>query len=316
MNHLELKHLRMISIIAKTQNMTRAAERLFVSQSALSQQLKDIEGKLGANLFNRTRKRMLLTAIGKRILKTAEHVIETIEDTELEIAKIVSGDTGELRVGTQCIFCYKWLPLVMGAFQKKFPNIEIIIGDSNSLFEELESGKYDFVISGGTVDDDRFTHLPLFEDQMSCIMPNNHPLTAKQFFDFDNIIDASLIAHMEKEDNRFFQHFIKPRGIEPPRYMTVRQPQAIIELVSSGFGIGFFPKWAVKSAIESKALTARPITRTGIPIQWNAVFLKKRRLEVFQREFINMLGKLNPVERREKQMLTSSGLSSPVSSTR
>lgn len=88
-------------------------------------------------------------------------------------------------------------------------------------------------------------------------------------------------------------------GIEPRQYMTVSQPQAIIEMVSSGFGIGFFPEWAVKSAIDSKVLTALPVTRTGIPIQWNAAFLKNRQIQVFQREFINMVSKLNPVERAD-----------------
>ncbi len=292
MNHLEIKHLRMVSTIAKTQNMTKAADKLYLSQSALSQQLKDIEGKLNATLFNRTRKKMLLTPIGKLILKKAEQVIETLEDTELEIAKMVSGDQGELKVGTQCIFCYKWLPFVMGKFQHKFPKIEFVIGNSNNMFEELESGKFDFVITGAPVDDEHFTHLPLFEDHMVCIMPNDHPLTAKSYVDFEDCTGVSLITHSEKENNKFFELTFKPLGIEPRQYMTVSQPQAIIEMVSSGFGIGFFPEWAVKSAIDSKVLTALPVTRGGIPIQWNAAFLKNRQIQIFQREFINMVSKL------------------------
>lgn len=304
MNHLEIKHLRMISTIAKTQNMTRAADKLFISQSALSQQLKDIESKLNASLFNRTRKKMLLTSIGKIILKTAEHIIETIEETELEITKMVSGDQGELKVGMQCIFCYKWLPYVMGKFQNKFPNIELVIGNSNNIFKELDSGKFDLIITGARLDDDHFTHLPLFADHMVCIMPNNHPLTTKQYVDFKDCTGVSLITHSEKENNKFFQLTFNRMGIEPRQYMTVSQPQAIIEMVSSGFGIGFFPKWAVQSAIDSKVLTARPVTRTGIPVQWNAAFLKKKQMPAFQREFINMISKLNPVDRIEGSAAT------------
>lgn len=296
MNHLEVKHLRMITTLAKTQNMTRAADKLCISQSALSQQLKDIENKLNASLFNRTRKKMIPTSIGKLILQTAQHVIETIEDTELEITKMVSGDQGELKVGMQCIFCYKWLPDVMGKFQNKFPNIELVIGNSNNIFKELDSGQFDLIITGAPLDDGHFIQCPLFADHMVCIMPNDHPLSAKPYVDFKDCKDASLITHSEKENNRFFELTFNRMGIEPRKYMTVTQPQAIIEMVSSGFGISFFPKWAVQSAINSNVLTARPVTRTGIPIQWNATFLKKKQMLNFQMEFINMVSKLNPVE--------------------
>src|SRR5210317_1728048 len=127
MNHLEIKHLRMLCTIVATGNMTKAAGTLCLSQSAISQQLKDIESKLQVDLFFRTRKRMLLTPIGKKLLKTAKQVVGLVEGAELEIARIVSGDRGELKVGTQCLFCFKWLPGVMRTFQKKFPNITVEI---------------------------------------------------------------------------------------------------------------------------------------------------------------------------------------------
>ena len=82
MRHLEIKHLRMIAAIAETGNMTKAAARLFLSQSALSQQLKDIEDKLQAALFFRTRKVMLLTPVGRKLLESAKQVIQTLEDAD------------------------------------------------------------------------------------------------------------------------------------------------------------------------------------------------------------------------------------------
>lgn len=293
MNHLEVKHLRMISTIAQTGNMTKAAEKLFISQSALSQQLKDIETKLMVQLFLRTKKKMLLTATGKKVLKTAQHVIETLADTELEIAKTVTGQTGELKVGTQCIFCYKWLPNVMQSFQNKFPNIEFEIGNSNHVFKELESRQFDFIITGSAVDDDQYTYLPLFEDQMVCIMPRDHPLGHKPYVDFKDFENANYISHSEKRKNKFYQLGMKPIGIEPKRFMTVGQPQAIIEMVAAGFGISLFPRWAVASSIESNTITDRPFTRTGMPVKWNAAFLKNTDITIFQKEFIHIVSRLN-----------------------
>ena len=135
MNHLEIKHLRMVCAIAESGNMTRAAETLCISQSALSQQLKDIENKLGTDLFFRTRKKMILTEVGKQLQGTATQVIDSVDQAEHAISLQTKGEKGELKVGTQCIFCYKWLPQVMRLFHAKFPNVEIEVGNSTDISE-------------------------------------------------------------------------------------------------------------------------------------------------------------------------------------
>lgn len=293
MNHLEVKHLRMICTIAETGNMTKAAARLCISQSALSQQLKDIEGKLKVDLFFRTRKVMLLTPIGKKLLESAQQVILTLEDAELEIAKIVSGEQGELKVGIQCIFCYKWLPGVIRFFQKKFPNIEFEIGTSTDLATDLESKKFDFIITAATVPDEQYTYVPLFADQLVCIMPADHPLRARACVQYEDFGRFNLISHSEKGASRFYQLALKPKGLEPKRFMTVGQPHAIVEMVASGFGLGVFPRWALNNSLETTGITARPITKGGLPVTWYATFLKNSQIPVFQQEFINIISKMN-----------------------
>jgi LysR family transcriptional regulator for metE and metH len=297
MNNLEIKHLRMIRSIAETGNMTKSSEKLFISQSAISQQLKDIEAKLKVDLFFRTRRKMILTTTGKMLLKTAEHVIDALEDAELEIAKRAAGDRGELKVGTQCIFCYKWLPRVMKVFQSKFPNIEVEIGNSEDLVVELEAKKFDLIITAVPSSDDNYTCSPLFKDQMVCILPENHPFVAQPYLDLQDFFKVNLISHSEKSKNRFYQNVLKPRGIEPKRLMTVGQPNAIIEMVASDFGVGVFPRWAIQDSLSEAAIIARPITRSGLPVTWHAAFLPNTNNPVFQDEFINIVSKLNLADR-------------------
>ena len=292
MNHLEIKHLRMIAAIAETGNMTKAAARLFLSQSALSQQLKDIESKLQADLFFRTRKVMLLTPVGKKLLESAQQVIQTLEDAELEIARTVSGEQGELKVGIQCIFCYKWLPGVVRLFQQKFPKIEFEIGHSSDLANDLASKKFDFVITAASVPDEQYLCLPLFADQLVCIMPAGHPLRARDWVGYEDFGRFNLIGHSEKGASRFYQLALKPRGIEPKRFMAVGQPQAIVEMVASGLGPGIFPRWAISGSLETTGITARPISKGGLPVTWFAAFLKNSHLPVFQQEFVNLIRKM------------------------
>ncbi len=295
MNHIEIKHLRMIRSIAETGNMTKAADRLFLSQSALSQQLKDIENKLNIDLFFRTPRKMIPTATGKMLLKTAEQIIDTLEDTELEIAKIVSGDKGELKVGTQCIFCYKWLPRVMQIFQSKFPNIEFEIGNSDDMIQDLEKKRFNLIITAGAIPDDTVASWRLFQDQLVCILPPNHSLSTLPYIRLQDFKKIDLLSHAERSKNRFYQMLLKPKGIEPKKLMTVGQPQAIIDLVASGFGGGVFPQWAIKSTITKPGIVARPITKNGLPVTWYAVSLRDTNTPIFHCEFIKIVEKLNVV---------------------
>jgi LysR family transcriptional regulator for metE and metH len=296
MNNLELKHLRMICALAESGNMTMAAEKLCITQSALSQRLKDIETRLGIDLFFRTPKKMILTEAGKQLLGTAIEVIEAVEQAERSIFRKIKGEKGELKVGTQCIFCYKWLPQVMRIFHGKFPNIEIEVGNSSDLLEELEGKKYDLIISGAISPSDIHTSVPLFKDQLVCIMTEDHPLAASSFIQLADFGDKNLISHTEKSKNRFYQQVLKPQGIEPKKIMNVGAPQAILEMVIAGFGVSIFPKWAVAEALKTWGIVARPITPKGFPLTWHAVYLTHSNIPIYQQEFIRSISRLNITE--------------------
>ena len=299
MGHLEVKHLRMLRTIAETGNMTKAAQRLFISQSALSQQLKDIEGKLVADLFFRTPKKMIPTPMGQQLLQTARTVLQTIDAAELEIASAVSGEKGELKVGTQCVFCYKWLPHVMKRYQAKFPGIDVEIGNATDLRRELVSKKFDIIVTVAPLDDDNFTCSPLFEDQLVCVMASDHPLRSRPYLNLADFGRDNLISHAEKDKNRFYQGVLKPRGVEPKRLMTVGSPQAIMAMVAAGFGMSVFPAWAIRSTRETGGICTRPITKRGLPLTWSAVSLKNNHRPLFQREFVELIGGLNASDIKE-----------------
>jgi len=307
MNIIELKHLRMISALQESGNMTRAAEKLCITQSALSQQLKDIETKLGTDLFFRTRKKMVITDAGRQLQSTAVEVIEAVERAERAIGAKTKGEKGELKVGTQCIFCYKWLPSVMRLFHQKFPNIEIEVGNSVELLEDLEGKRYDLIISGAMAPSDRHTSVPLFKDQLVCIMPEGHPLAACAFVQLADFASARLIAHSDKSRNRFYQQVLKPQGIEPRKIMNIGAPQAILEMVAADLGIAIFPRWAVAEALKTWRVVARPITPRGFPLTWHAVHLNHNNIPTYQQEFIRSISRLNVTEESLAADLQESG---------
>lgn len=290
MGQLEIKHLKMVRAIHEAGTMTRAAKTLCLTQSALSQQLKDIETRLGTHLFSRAKKRMTLTPAGKRVLAAAERVMRVLRETELDVGRMVAGETGELRVGTQCIFCYRWLPRVMGQFQDRFPNVEVELGNSLDLSRELSSAVFDLVITVLPLPDNAAS-IPLFEDEMAAILPLDHPLTAKSHIEFSDFSGVNLISVRPRQKNVFYQEALTSRGIEPKRFMTVEDPSAMIEMVAAGFGISMAPMWAIQSLLENRSIQARSVTASGLFLTWQAAFLNTVKPPLFLTEFIRMVGR-------------------------
>ena len=107
---VEVRHLRLVAAIADSGSLTRAGDRLHLTQSALSHQLRDIESRLGAALFLRVGKRLVLTPAGERLLASARDVLDRLQQTELEIRELGKERGGVLRLTTECYTCYHWLP--------------------------------------------------------------------------------------------------------------------------------------------------------------------------------------------------------------
>jgi LysR family transcriptional regulator for metE and metH len=290
--HLEIKHLRMIRMIARTNNLTLAAKNLHISQPALSQQLKDIEGKLGAGLFYRTGKSMILTRIGKKLLGYSEDIIKKVEAAEQEVAKSITGVKGELKVGVRCLFCYRWLPGVIVRFQHVYPNIDLTVGNSPDPEKDLMSGTFDITVSTAPVLNPRLDSAPLFEDEFLCVMSDEHPLSRKPFLEADDFEGQNMIAMVEKSGPSFYRFFFENKGIHIGRYMTVTHPDAVVDLVEADLGIAILPRWFIEPYKEKKQISTCSLTSGKTRLQWNASFLKDDNRPVYLQVFIEMISSM------------------------
>ena len=178
---MELRHLKLVKEVAETKSLTKAKDSLFLSQSALSHQLKEIENQLGTPLFHRVNKQLILTGAGKMLLESAERVLTDIERTEMSIKKYVSGQTGTLRLATQCYTCYHWIPSIIKDFKKEFPNvdIEILHNNGSDVEDQVLNGSIDMAIVYESSDYSSLNYYELFKDEMFAIVPVDHPWTKK-----------------------------------------------------------------------------------------------------------------------------------------
>jgi LysR family transcriptional regulator for metE and metH len=292
MDKIEVRHLRLVKAIAETRNLTKAARKLFISQPALSRQLKEIEQRLETDLFIRTKKSMILTKTGEKLLQAADGVLQELDHTEREIAQIVGGEQGVVKIGVNCPFSYQWVPSILSQFQKMYPNIEIEIGNSQRVRKELLSKTFDLVITAYLGNQENIGTTPLFEDELVVIVSAGHPWRLKKYVTVEDFQGARMISIFDKSQDTLYQ-YLTGAGIEPERFMKVDQPDAVIELVKAGLGVSILPRWFVDRHLKTGALKACALTQGGLRLRWMAAYLNQNQLPRFQEDLLNLIIECN-----------------------
>ncbi|MCU1239658.1 MAG: Transcriptional activator MetR [Candidatus Acidoferrum typicum] len=291
--HLEMRHLKLVAAIAETGSVTLAGNRLHLTQSALSHQLRDAEEQLGVPLFERRNRRMALTAAGERLLQSARAVIDELARAEKEIRECNGNGAskGVLRLSTECCTVYHWLPPRLRLFQHKFPAVDfqLVIEATDSPFEALLEGKLDLAIVCDPIRNRRIRYTPLFEDEVVMIVPPEHRLAGKTFAAPLEFAEENLIIYPPKEDSTVLNRFLIPAGITPRKIHEVTLTEVIIEMVRGGLGVAALAKWAVAPHLDSGALVGLSLTEQGFRRTWSAAQVRDRRTPAYVEEFIRVL---------------------------
>jgi LysR family transcriptional regulator for metE and metH len=289
---IEIRHLRLVATVAEEGSLTRAGERLHLTQSALSHQLLDIEERLGTPLFLRVKKRMVLTQAGGRILATASRVIGDIERAEEEVRDLAQNRAGTLRLTTECYTCYHWLPPLLKEFQVQYPRVEVRIDveATSRPFEALLEGELDVAIVSSAPRDHRLELRPLFDDELVVVVGPDHRLAASHHVTPAELADEHLLTYSALDDNTVYQHLLRPRGLTPRSTTQVKLTEAMVELVRAGMGVAVLARWAVAREIDNGSLIAIPLTSRGFQRRWQAATLRGAQSK-YVKDFIDLLAR-------------------------
>jgi LysR family transcriptional regulator, regulator for metE and metH len=293
---LELRHLKLIQAVAEQGSVTKAGNLLFLTQSALSHQLRDAEEKLGVPLFARTNRKMILTPAGERLLKSAQTILDELSRAEEDISQIALRREGILRLSTECYTCYHWLPSLLKVFNQKYPRIEvqIVVEATGAPHQALLDGKIDLALVSSTLRNSKIVSQPLFQDELVVIMAVDHPLASRSFIKAEDFRDEHLIMYTVPEESLVVQQVLAPAGVAPKKISNVQLTEAIVEMAKAGVGIGILTRWAVAAQVEAGAIRALPLTRKGLYRRWAAATLKNRSTPPYLSEFVRLLAD-NPV---------------------
>jgi LysR family transcriptional regulator for metE and metH len=299
---LEVRHLRLVAAVADVGSLTRAGDQLHLTQSALSHQLRDIESRLGAPLFLRIGKRLVLTPAGERLLASATDVLERLGQAEHDIRAMGRDRAGVLRITTECYTCYHWLPPLLLRYRRAFPKVEVRIdvGATHHPVEMLLSGKIDLGIVSTPTRDRRLVSHKLFEDELVLVASKRHAFAQRAHIRLADMRDETLFVYPPKEDSGVLQDVLLPAGALPARVQEVQLTEAITELVKAGLGVAVLARWAVQPLVDAGAIVARPLTARGLHRVWSAVTPRDLADTDYVREFIGLLQAHAPTARSGK----------------
>lgn len=262
---LELRHLRYFVAVAEELNFTRAAERLHIAQPPLSTQIRLLEEELGAQLFERDKRRVYLTQAGREMLERARAILAAAEQAKDAVRRTASGETGELRLGyVPSAMFTEVLPGVIRRFQKRYPRVRLHLHEVPSIEQlyalhnrELDVGilrRPDMAIPAG-VRLEEWYQAPLV-----AALPKAHRLAARDELRIADLKDEPLILFPRQSGIGLYWRVVDlcvKAKFRPRIARETRDYAVMIGLVSAGVGIALVP--SDTQCIGLKGVTYRPV---------------------------------------------------------
>ncbi len=264
---MEIRHLLMIKSLVEYGSLTKAADQLFLTQSALSHQLKELEKELNVKIVDRVGKRMLLTPYGQEVYRSAINILKEEDKLIRNLDLLSKGKKGHITLSTGCYTSYHWLPALLRDFEKHYPEIEVKINvdATGKIIEKLENGEIDIGIINRKENGRQIDFNVLFKDEMVALVSVNHPWIKRQYVAAKDFISENLFVHsLPLETVTIIREVLKPKGIEPRKITELPLTEAVIEMVSNGYGVTVMARWAVKPYLDQGKVVPVKVNRKGL----------------------------------------------------
>ncbi|WP_330925036.1 LysR family transcriptional regulator [Candidatus Sororendozoicomonas aggregata] len=273
---IELRHLRTLEALKDTGSLVQASRLLHTTQSALSHQLKELEQRIGIELFVRKSRPLLFTTAGLRLLALAEQVLPQFKAAEYALTQLAGGDTGRLHIAIECHSCYQWLMPTIDAYRADWPEVEMDFsaGFNFAPLPALARGELDLVVTSDPVDIPGLVFLPLFEYEMRLAVSKQHPLRAQSFVVPEDLVDETLITYpVPQERLDVFRCFLDPAGVEPMEIRTSELTLMILQLVASQRGVSTLPNWVLAEFLTKDQIATLTLGEKGL---WSTLYAAVR----------------------------------------
>ena len=268
---MELRQLEYFQMASRLRNITRAAERLRVSQPNITVAIKKLEAELGIQLFDRSQKQLSLTPEGAVFLNRVELALRNIQDAVLEVNDYKQLQKGTIKIGIPPMMGAYLFPRIFSSFQRRYSHLDIFMHEegSVSIREQLEQDELDFgivILSGAS---NHLQLLPMAKSQIVCCVPENSELAQKSALTLRDIADTNVV--MLKEGSFLRQTILtklREANITPNIVLESNQVITLKGLVANGVGVAFLLDMVVEDTPGIKAIPLADPIFVDVGLAW------------------------------------------------
>lgn len=261
---LDRQHLAILREVDRLGSVTAAAERMNVTQPALSHLIRKLEERHGAKIWMKHGRSLRLTQAGEYLLTLAERLLPQLEHGERVLADFASGRRGALRVGMECHPCQKWLMRVTAPYLSAWPDVEFELRTAFPLngISALANYEIDLLITPDPVDLPGLRYTPVFDYELVLAVQADHPLAMQGVAFPHDLTDEELITYpVSFERLDVYTQFLVPGRCRPRRHRTAETTELMLQLVAAGRGISVVPDWLLRedgAALPLKSVRLGP----------------------------------------------------------
>ncbi|MCB2428170.1 LysR family transcriptional regulator [Methylophaga pinxianii] len=263
---IERAHLRIIHALAENGSLTAAANALFLTQSALSHQIRYLEQKLEVSLWQRDGRKLRLTQAGELMLQVAQQVLPVLEQTEQTLQAYAEGRAGILRLGVECHPCYEWLKKILAVYLREMPqmDVDIVHQFQFSGMEGLLNHHIDLLVTPDAVKQLGVIYQPMFDYELVLLVAADHPLSKKTYIDAVALQHELLLTFpVAHERLDVFTQFLMPAGIHP-RTKAMQSMDIMVQMVALQRGVTVLPNWLAMEFCQSLPVKAIRLGQNGL----------------------------------------------------
>jgi DNA-binding transcriptional LysR family regulator len=289
---MEIRQLQYLISAVRRGSIRGAADEHFVTQPAVSIQLRKLEEELGEKLLLRSGRGIVPTQTGAYFIRYADDILQRLEALRKTIQEMKGLESGFLRVGAIDSAGVYVLPPVFRSFRKKHPGVEIrvTVSDTRGLIASLDAGEIELAIVTLPHPGEDFNELPVYEDQMVLVAHSRHELARIKKPTLRAVADAGLIMYPSQSTTRrliervFIENEISPRAI-----MEISSPEAMKRLTEAGLGASILPLRVVAPEVRRGTLKVIPTGRARFSRMLGLVYRDETALSPPGRVFLEML---------------------------
>ncbi len=246
---LERIHLAVIQEVERQGSLTAAADKLCVTQSALSHSMKKLEQQLGTAIWLREGRSLRLTQAGQHLLELAERVLPQLQRAEERLRQFAQGERGSLRIGMECHPCYQWLLKVVSPYLAAWPDVDVDVKQRFQFggLDALQDHEIDLLVTPDPVHRPGLHFEPVFDYEQVLVVARDHVLAGAAHVRPQQLASEVLITYpVAPQRLDIYTQFLLPAGVAPARHKTIETTDIMLQMVASGRGVAALPRWLVQ----------------------------------------------------------------------